>query len=364
MSFAPSRLSIARKRRMLTKKELAERCNITPHTISRCEKGDTVPSDETVQIIARVLNYPFEFFFLDDIEEPTGASFRSLTSMTASIRDAALSAGSLGFILADWLQQNFNIPSPQLPDLSLYTPSVAARTLREEWSLGERPISNMIQLLESKGVLGFSLFEETAKMNAFSIWRNQRPFVFLNNYKSAESSRFDAAHELAHLVLHQDGASTGRQAEDEANQFASSFLMPSSDVHAQIPSVMYLDQIVRHKKRWRVSAAALAYRVHKLEIISDWRYRDFCIEMSKRGYNTKEPFPIERESSALWTKVLQSLWQDGRTIFHVAQSLNLPDKEVAGLILGLTSPAPPTDKKGIGLRLVNQPPHPHKTRTP
>jgi len=131
--------------------------------------------------------------------------------MTAGVREAALSSGAIGFLVSDWMETQFNLPEADVPDLSLYSPEVAARVLRQEWSLGERPISNMTQLLESRGIRVFSLSEDTAKMNAFSIWRNQRPFVFLNTFKSAESSRFDAAHELGHLVLHQDGASTGSQ---------------------------------------------------------------------------------------------------------------------------------------------------------
>src|ERR1700678_4270171 len=96
--------------------------------------------------------------------------------------------------------------------------SEAARILRTEWQLGEKPVSNMIHLLESKGIRVFSLAENTVKVNAYSLWRRGKPYVFLNTFKSAESSRFDAAHELAHLILHQDGSVTGRKAEDQAHQ--------------------------------------------------------------------------------------------------------------------------------------------------
>jgi Zn-dependent peptidase ImmA (M78 family) len=102
----------------------------------------------------------------------------------------------------------------------------------------------MIHLLESKGARVFSLAENSLKVNAFSVWRREKPFVFLNAMKSAENSRFDAAHELAHLTLHQDGSTTGREAEDQANRFASSFLMPEGDILAHLPYVRSLDQII------------------------------------------------------------------------------------------------------------------------
>jgi Zn-dependent peptidase ImmA (M78 family) len=268
--------------------------------------------------------------------------------MSAAIRDASLAAGSLGFTVSDWVEQRFSLPEIQIPDLHLYEPEEAARVLRTEWRLGERPISNMLHLLESKGVRVFSLAENTVKVNAYSIWRKEKPYVFLNNYKSAESSRFDAAHELAHLAIHQDGASTGRAAEDQAHRFASAFLMPHADIMAVLPRVSYLDQLIKAKSRWRVSVAALAHRLHKIGVISDWKYRDFCIEMSTRGYHREEPFPIDREQSVVWQKVLRALWAEKTTQAHIARDLSLPEDEVNGLIFGVVAgqdrdrPAVPT----------------------
>lgn len=338
MEFNSNRLSIARKRRSLTKKKLAESIGVAPHTISRWENGDTeTPEIDSVQALARLLEFPEEFFFGADLDVPYQASFRSLTSMTAALRDAALTAGSIGFLLSDWVDDHFNLPDVQVPDLRDFEPGYAARVLREEWSLGELPISNMIHLLESKGVRVFSLAENTKKVNAFSLWRNQIPFMFLNTYKSAESSRFDAAHELGHLVLHQDGETRGRIAEDQANWFASAFLMPRSDVIAKLSAVRDVTQMKHAKRRWKVSVAALNHRLHKLGLTSEWKYRDFCIELSKRGYNRNEPDPINRERSKVWDKVLQLLWAERKSISHVASELSLPESELSGLVFGMVT---------------------------
>lgn len=271
--------------------------------------------------------------------------------MTAGMRDAALTAGSFGFLVSDWVEQRFDLPSVNVPDLHLYQAATAARALREEWQLGEKPISNMIHLLESKGVRVFSLAENTAKVNAFSLWRNSTPFVFLNTFKSAESSRFDAAHELGHLVLHQDGETTGREAEDQANAFASEFLMPRGDVLATIPREVHLTKMIHAKKRWRVSVAALNYRLHKLGITSDWRYRDLCIQISTHGFAKKEPEPIQRERSVVWEKVLKALWAEKVTVSDIAAGLFLPEDEVRALVLGISAADRPA-AGGAPLRLV------------
>lgn len=320
---------------MLNKKRFAEAAGVTAHTASRWENGDTVPAPEAIETVAKVLAFPAAFFYCKDADEPETANFRSHTSMSAAIRDASLAAGSIGFMLSDWVEERFDLPEICVPDLHLYEPETAARALRSEWGLGEKPVSNMTHLLESKGVRVFSLAENTIRVNAYSLWRKDKPYIFLNTFKTAESSRFDAAHELGHLVLHQDGGATGREAEDQANAFASAFLMPHADILAVLPKVHYLDQLIKAKSRWRVSVAALNYRVHKLKIISDWRYRDFCIEISQKGYNKQEPLGIERERSVVWEKVLRMLWAEKTTQKDIAKDLNIPEEEVNGLIFGI-----------------------------
>lgn len=310
---------------MLNKTTLAERIDVEPRTIVRWEGCQTEPTPENLDALARVLDYPRAFFFGQDIDEPRSSltSFRSQTSMSAAMRDAALAAGTIGYIISDWVGARFDLPESRIPDLRLYDPESSARALRQEWGLGEKPVSNMIQLLESKGVRVFSLAENTARVNAYSIWRRDTPYVFLNTFKSAECSRFDAAHELGHLLLHQDGSVTGRPAEDQANRFASAFLMPKADVISVLPRVQHLQQLISAKSRWRVSLAALNYRVHKLGIVSDWKNRDFCIEIATKGYNRNEPNGIQREKSVVWEKVLKTLWAEGMTHNDIAQELDL-----------------------------------------
>ena len=321
---------------MLNKKGFAELIGVAQHTASRWEKGDTdEPSPEHVKKMAEALGYPVEFFYRPDVDEPVSASFRNLTSMSAAHRDAALTAGSIGFLVSDWIEERFDLPKINVPDLHLYEPEIAARVLREDWGLGEKPISNALHLLESKGVRVFSLSENTATINAYSIWRRGKPYVFLNTFKSAESSRFDAAHELGHLVLHQDSGFTGREAEDQANRFASAFLMPRADVLATIPIVRSLEQLLHLKQRWRVSLAALNYRLHSLGLTTQWRYRDFCIELTKRGFHREEPNPIPREQSVVWTKVLAALWAEKTTQTHIARDLSVPESELNDLIFGI-----------------------------
>lgn len=356
--LTPGRLSLARKRRGLTKKGFAEELGVAPHTVLRYESGEISPPPETIERIARILDFPESFFCSPDVDEVVAdaASFRSLTAMTAKDRDAALAAGSLAYILSDWVDENFSLPEPELVDLKGESPEMAARSLRQEWGLGEQPIKNTVHLLEAKGVRVFSLAENTRTVDAFSVWRGERPFVFLNMMKTAEHSRFDVAHELGHLVLHKHGGPSGRKAEEEANRFASSFLMPAADVLARIPRVHTLNQIVEAKKRWSVSVMAMIYRLHALKVVSDWQYRMFCIQASDLGYRTSEPFGVPREQSLIWQKVLTALWTERVTRKEIAERLAVPVGEIENLLFGLAASLPdgtaPRNATG-GLKLVS-----------
>lgn len=354
--FSSKRLSLARMRRRLTAKSLAELTNLSPMTITRLEKGENQPDDSTVGKLAFALGYPSEFFFSEDPEplDTEAVSFRSLTKMSAKERDAAISAGALGLQLADWVENRFSLPEADLLDLSYETDvEAAARSLREHWGLGERPIGNVIGLLETKGIRVFALSEDTKTVDAFSFWRDNKPFVFLNNFKTAEHSIFDSIHELGHLVLHRHGGPKGdsRQVEREANAFASAFLMPRNDVKARAPRFVDINVVLKMKSRWRVSAMAMAYRLHHLGRLTEWQYKTICIELGRRGYRSGEPDGIERETSIVWRKVLSHLWQERISKNEIARQLNIPLDELEGLIWGLTgtSRAPTTP---VGLSAV------------
>jgi len=339
MFFNPQRLELARKRRSLSAKQLSERSGISAVHISRLMKGDSNPDSSTVKAIAKALRYPSNFFYLDDLDtiRKEAASFRSLKAITARERHSALSASALAFVLNDWISDKFNLPAADIPDLSdlSSTPATAASLLRRQWGLGDRPVGNLVRLLESKGVRFFSLFENSQNVDAYCCWRKDTPFVFLNTFKSAERTRFDTAHELAHLVLHRKTGSGHTEAEKEADTFASEFLMPSSDVYDNLPSFISLDTLISAKRRWRVSLMALSFRAHKLEILSDWQYRTLCIQASKKGYRKNEPSPIKAEFSNLFEKVFKALWSDGYTLDRISNELALPLDEVRHLIGGL-----------------------------
>jgi len=335
--FNPTRLTLARQRRGLKKTQLAQQAKLTVRSVSAYEAGDTVPTDATIGELARILRFPVAFFSATSLDTLTteSASFRALSSMTAGQRDAAMGAGTLAIALSEWIASRFNLPEADLADLRGHAPEAAADALRGAWGLGERPVKNMVHLLEAHGVRVFSLVEECKEVDAFSLWRGSVPFVFLNTIKTAERGRFDAAHELGHLVLHRHGAPQGRAAEHEADTFASCFLMSRGSILANAPRLPSVDLLLKLKRNWNVSVTALAHRLHAVDLMTDWHYRMLCIEMAKRGYKRSEPNGIPRETSQLLQKVFQTLRDEGVSKTEVARQLHMDVAELDSLVFGL-----------------------------
>lgn len=53
-----------RKEKKWTQLELAEKINYSDKTISRWEKGDVTPDIETLEVLSKIYNVPFEIFFV------------------------------------------------------------------------------------------------------------------------------------------------------------------------------------------------------------------------------------------------------------------------------------------------------------
>ena len=336
--LTPSRLTLARKRRGMTLVQLATAVGVSVRSLSAYENGGQRPSQDTLGRLAAELDVPAGFLGAGDVDEiPVDAiSFRALSKLTAGQRDAARSAGRIALMLAEWIEQRFHLPEPQVPSLPTLDPETAAEVVRARWGLGSAPLGNLVRLLEAHGVRVFSLAVDCAAVDAFSfVWR-QTPYVLLNTGKSGERGRFDAAHELGHLVLHSEHrVPHGPDAEQEANRFAAAFLMPRASVLAQGLTNAGIDRILADKQIWRVAAMALTHRLHELGLLTDWGYRTACVDLSRRGFRTGEPGGIPRETSQLLEKVLRSLRSEGTTPAAVARDLHITVAELNRHVFGL-----------------------------
>ncbi len=343
----PSRLTAARKRQGWTITRLSQESGLSTKSLSSYENDHHQPDEANLRRLAEVLQVAPSFLASDDLDELPldSVSFRALSKMTARTRDRGLASARIALLLDEWIGERFKLPSADVPSLTGRDPELAAQEVRARWGLGEQPIRNVIHLLEAHGVRVFALTQDNQDLDAFcTTWRSQ-PYVFLATNKSAERGRFNAAHELGHLVLHgEDRIPHGQASEDEANRFAASLLMPHSSVLAQGLRNASADRLLQAKKKWGVAAMAMAHRANEIGLMSEWSYRTACVDLSRMGYRRGEPGGLPKESSQLLTKVLQQLAGTGVGIKDIAADIGVTPAEVRAHMFGLA----PTSITGGG----------------
>lgn len=312
-SFQPGRLRLARDLENISQSDLSSAVDVTPAAISQFESGDAKPSAKTLGLLAAALGVPVEFLRMP-LEETHEGFFRSLRKSSVAQRRRARSLAHLVHDLAAAPSGGNALAELSLPRLPVDTLEVdspliidAARTVRAEWGLAPGPVPDVVGALEQHGVLVLRLPLDAAEVDAFSLPFVDRPVVVLGADKGDRArSRFDAAHELGHLVMHGESVWGVKEVETQAHKFAAEFLMPAADIRSELPPRADWAHLFELKRRWHVSIAALLMRAKDLEVMSPSAYTTAMKGLSARGWRRSEPIPLgEPEGPSITTKLLQ-----------------------------------------------------------
>lgn len=344
-AFDPDELTLARRFRGLRKNELAQAVGVTPAALSQYELGQSRPSPAVLARLALALGVPVRFFVLGHSKPvtPSAAHFRSLRATTQLERDQALAFGQLAWRLMTGVEKYIELPASRIPHVALPAdpgsadpagagPAAAARHARASMGIGAGPVPHVVRLLEAHGVVVIGLPAMSRRVDAFSHWYGSRPLVFLNPMKDDKArSRFDAAHELGHLVLHHDAEPGNRIVENQAHDFAAEFLMPREEIAAELPRRLDWARLFQAKRRWGVSLKALVYRAHKLGVLGESAYRAGMVTLARWG----DPEPGDlgpRETPVLLTKAIEMLAETGVDLEMIAKDTGLAADTVQEII--------------------------------
>lgn len=317
--FQPGRLRLARDVEKMSQTALAERISVTPAAVSQFESGETSPSEDKLASMADVLGVPVAFLRLPMTDTHEGF-FRSLRKSTVAERRWARSLAHLVHDLAVEPVAAASLAPLDLPHLPVDTLDPesdqvieAARSVREAWGVPSGPIDDVVALLEQHGLLVIRLSLESADVDAFSLPFADRPVVVLSDNKSDRGrSRFDAAHELGHLVMHGTSVWGVKEVEIQAHRFAAEFLMPEADIRHELPKTADWPRLFALKQRWHVSLAALLMRAKTLDVMSPAAYTTAMKGISARGWRRTEPIPLGKpEGPRVTTALLQVASKDG-----------------------------------------------------
>lgn len=327
--FLGERLRQAREARTLTITALAELLGVTKQAVSQYESGAQSPRPEVMNRIEQVLNLP-HLFFLRPIRTPSQGRifYRSLASTTKTARERAENRHLWWKEIIDYLRQFVNFPKVDFPrfnlpdnlnDIGKEQIESLAQSTREYWGLGDSPISNCCWLLETKGVIVTRGQLGSETLDSFSEWDDitNTPFVFLGSEKtSAVRGRHNAAHELAHLILHSHltnlSPSDHAIQEQQAHDFAGAFLLPAR-AFARDMYAPTLDAFCRLKPKWKVAIGAMIMRAQDLGFLSDRDIKRLWITIARKGWRTREPYDdtLEIEEPRLCRNSIDLLLKEG-----------------------------------------------------
>lgn len=323
--FFGTRLRSARLARGMTASILAEKIDVSPGRVSQLEAGETEPRDQTLSLIASTLELPEVHFYRPGVA-PDGAPYwyRSTAAATKRARDSAEARHGWLRDMVSTIEGLVALPPVQIEAMNYPNPAVirdvdidhAAESVRSHWRLGEGPIPDTVALLENMGcvVASFAFGAET--LDAFSQSPSERPYVLLNaDERSSVRRRFNAAHELGHLILHRhvpqslvSNSAIHKMMENQAHRFASELLFPASAIADEVYAIS-LDSMKRVKAKWKTSIQMILTRLRDLEIISQDKYEDSFREMSIQKRRTWEPLDdtIALEAPRLLFKAISLL---------------------------------------------------------
>lgn len=306
--FIPARLTeIRQARRIPSRAALARRLASSASSVSRWEDeaSDQTPDPAMLVRMAGELQVRPEYFLRDTYASDRPTFWRSLSNTL--VRDLDYQKAQMqwlhevSFIVSHYV----DLPEVDIPDVLAgadYTQlrdediEQIAIDLRRHWSLGEGPSGDMVSLMERIGIVVATIPMNTTKLDGLCSWSpiDGRPHVLLATDKMSFPRRqMDAAHELAHAILHRDVPAEEfeinlRVIERQAFRLGSAFLMPSTTYPHEVRRCS-LAVLANLKERWRVSIKAQIKRLADLDIIPEDLSRQLYKLYSAKGWSKGEP---------------------------------------------------------------------------
>lgn len=327
--FIGQRLTEARCARGLSGVDLADLIDVSSVSISKYENGHQTPKIEVLHKIASTLNMPRAYFLRPCLEDEQNPIFwRAKLSVSPVKRDRAEVRLQWMKEIVDYLGDYFDFPSLNMPfvevgdinGIGLEALEDIANKVRNHWGVRPGPMPDVIEKLESNGILVSRIHVGAEKLDAFSQWSNGIPHIILSRDKaSAARQRFDALHELSHIILHKNvtqkrlnDKAAYKMIEKQADQLASCLLLPAKDFIDELytPS---LDAFLALKERWGVSVAAMIMRCRSLKILDEEEAARMWINYTRRGWRGCEPLDgkMEKETPFMIKRSFEMLISEG-----------------------------------------------------
>lgn len=296
-----ARLKRARAASGLSMKALGEQAGVSANMIKKYEHDESMPSSGVLLKLGRALDVRSEYFFRPVNMELTRIEYRKRANAPASV---------LKRVEADVLEQaerwqelanlwpRFPVSKfdeiRDLPDSlnDLEQIEKVAERVRTAWKLGMNPIPDLVDLLESHGVLVIvTEVEDQAKFSGLQAVVAEQPVIVISVNWPGDHQRFTLAHEFGHLLLHKR-LDPALDEEKACNRFAGAFLLPAVSIRQQLGKKRHgleMYELFLLKHEFGLSMQACLYRATDLGIIDESVRKRLFMRFSSQGWRKKEP---------------------------------------------------------------------------
>ena len=307
MKVNHKQLVFAREYRGYSQSELSSKIRgLSQPNLSKFEKGIGVLSDEVLINIFQFLDFPISFFEKEFFNKSESAHYRKKASITKGERVSLENNNRLIGYLVDQMGESLEFPAFRFRLIDLedgYSPESIAQHTRKLLGLQEHPVKDINTLIEANGIVVVEFDTNISFFDGVSFTTdNGYKVIVVNKHMSNDRKRFTLAHELGHIIMHSSEDflfAEHRNKEDEANSFASEFLMPANVIRNSLRNLKpsYLLDL---KRFWLTSMASIIRRAKDIDCISNDKYQYFNVEFSRKGYRKEEPLNVYIDSPKLF----------------------------------------------------------------
>ncbi len=328
-------LKFYRLSKQMSKKELADKANVTSMAITNYEKGDRKPSMEIIQALAAALEVRVSDFLQVRNENITfkHCEFRKDSSLSNTqqeyIRESAEEYFSRFMTVVELLGGEVLPDAPACHVIQLsQDPEINAAMLRARLGFAaDGPIENLIDKLENHGILVYESDIDNDKFSGMNGFVNGRPFIIINTKMNAERNRSTIVHELAHLMFKWPANMGENEIEKMATAIGGAFLFPEADARRELGihrSAVTRD-MVPIAMEYGISVMLLVKRAEISHIITASAAKDFYIKASKAGWRKNEPSRIKKEKTTLFEQLIyRAVNEDEISVQRGAELLKVP----------------------------------------
>ena len=314
--------------------------SVSKMTISKLERQQIHPSSSIVMSLSDALRVSPDYFFRPFTVEINSIRFRSSERKMSAKEEKTLKNR-----ISDMIEKYLAIEEICNASVSFVSPvsSVitdgddarkAAETVRRAWKLGTDGIVSVVSLLEEKGIKVLETEAPLSFDGLSAVVNDDTRVVVLNSSHSPERRRFTACHELGHLVLAFDSSLSEKEEEKLCHVFASELLLPESVFRILIgtsrASLSY-QEMKALQLRYGISCDALMYKAMDSGIISESKYRAFCMHRnSDTAFRTmvEKSYWPEDVSTRYSSLVFRALSDELITLSKAAELLGESEKSV------------------------------------